>query len=893
MVLVAPIDPKEGKKASSDGFRVAQVDQGKAASDTSVEKQAEQASRKTLVQLEEVIVTGSRIPEVAGQRVQPVRSYTREDIERSGQTTVFDFLSNLPDVSGGIIGETFIGYSFQGKTTVQIHGLPVGTTLLLLNGQRLEVGSVGFFDLSNLPASVIERVEVLPVGASAVYGADALGGAINIILRKNLNGFEANTTFNHIAGANDTSTNIAWGKSWQRGSLLLLGSYQARDELLGNQRPQTSSTQFPADAPTFFYFVDDCSPGNVYSLNGQNLPGLSSSQAGIPPGISGTPTVQQFTATAGHLNQCNVYRNSSLNPATQRAGALLSGHYQLTESMDLFSEILFSHERVRATFAFPPIDKSHATLGANNPYNPFGEAVGVSFDYAGIRSRWDEAGSLIRPLIGVRGSLFSDWRYEATAYFSHDGFEATRPGNVNSSAFQTALNSSDPNAALNPFAAGAPGTPQLLQSLVSSAASNRPSRFINQIVDGQGFLRGTALHLPAGVVEAVVGGEYSRLKEITETGLTLNLHRDAYAVFTEARVPLLANPQGAKFGEQLALTVAGRYDHNSDFGGKATWQGGLLWRPVETLSLSASYGVSYRAPRLDEISPVPGNIFDSNNAFLGTDPLRGGEAAMGTNVFGANPNLGPETGNSRTLSIVYSSQTLHGFEASLSHFAVNITNYIGIPNSQDIINNPNLYPGAVVRAPATPQDQQRGFPGRIIQINDLYYNFGDLKVAGFDADVAYVIETGVGQFKPSLAITNIYKWQSALIPGSPLVGYVNKPDGTPGWAPRWKGTVALSWTRRALSANISGRYIGRYQDYQYIPNSNQLGNAWIIDTNIRFEAGHALAGANRWLSGTYVAVGAVNLFDKSPRFSYGGVPWDYSSYDLRGRMLYAQAGVKW
>ncbi len=121
----------------SGRFRLAQVDQGQTSSPSTVEKQDEQASKRKRVQLEEVIVTGSRVPTAAGQQTMPVRSYTRQDIEQSGQTTGVDFLNNLPDVSRS--SNEFTGPR-PGRRTVQLHGLPVGTTLVLLNGRRPSSG---------------------------------------------------------------------------------------------------------------------------------------------------------------------------------------------------------------------------------------------------------------------------------------------------------------------------------------------------------------------------------------------------------------------------------------------------------------------------------------------------------------------------------------------------------------------------------------------------------------------------------------------------------------------------------------------------------------------------------------------------------------------------------
>jgi len=229
-------------------------------------------------------------------------------------------------------------------------------------------------------------------------------------------------------------------------------------------------------------------------------------------GITGAPSTQQFGATAGKLNQCNSLQNTAITPDTQREGLLLSAHYQLAESMDLFTDITFSHEHLKATFGFL-IQASGGsyggtTLGAGNPYKPFGEDVGISFAYPGIHRTMMNRGSLIRPLIGVRGSVFSDWHYEVSAYLSRDRLEADF-SELNASAFQNALNSSNPVTALNPFITSAPGATQLVGALTS------PTHLLyrNQLFDGGGLLRGPLFSLPAGPLEAVIGSEYGNEKQ--------------------------------------------------------------------------------------------------------------------------------------------------------------------------------------------------------------------------------------------------------------------------------------------------------------------------------------------------------------------------------------------
>jgi iron complex outermembrane receptor protein len=909
---VAPHDggdpSKEGKKDSSGAFLLAQVDQGQAAGPSAVEQQDEEAAaakKRKEKELQEVTVTGSRIPTPSGAQEMPVYSYTREDIDKSGETTLADFFNGLPDVSVSS-SENGYGYllNYGGKTTVQLHGLPLGTTLLLINGRRVEAGPSGspgggYFDLNNIPLSAVERVEVLPVGASAIYGANALGGAVNIILRKNVDGVEVNGKFGHADAVNESEGNLSLGRSWTQGSISFLGTYQERGDLLASERYLTSTTDYPSGAPTQLYVNDACAPGNVYSLNGQNLPGLSSPVAGIPTGISGTPTTQQFIPTAGKLNLCNSLRDFSLTPQTQRVGLLASANYELGSSLNLFSEVMFSEEHLVYGY-LRQIQSSQGsfggtTLGASNPYNPFGEPVGVSFTYPGYRSSNLESGGFVRPLVGIEGSIFKEWHLEATAFVSRDRFEADF-NYPNSGPLQAALSSSDPNTALNPFNTAVPGSPQVLESIASAATDFQVS-YVNQLVGANALLRGPLLTLPAGPLEVALGGEYGQDKEISDSSSTslalfsqTSLERRSYAVYAEARAPIFATLQDGQIRDRLALTAAGRFDDSNDFGGKATWQVGFLMRPIEAVQFTGGYGVSYQAPTLDQILGAQFSGFESN---IGSDPFRGGQAVSATVISGANPGLKPETGNSRTLGVALLNPNDSGFAAGLNWFAIAISKYIGQPDNQTLINNPSIYPGAVIRAPPTTADQQQGFLGQIIQVNALNYNFGDLQVSGVDANLSYGLKTSIGQVKTSLAVANVYRWQSALAPSLPSASYVSQAGGNPGWAPRWKASAAVDWEVGRVNLNLTGRYTGKYRDTQIeVPNTNELGNIWICDFNLRWKIGQSIARENPHISNLYLALGVINLFDRMPPFSYGLLPYDYTQYDLRGRFIYAQMGAK-
>jgi len=185
-----------------------------------------------------------------------------------------------------------------------------------------------------------------------------------------------------------------------------------------------------------------------------------------------------------------------------------------------------------------------------------------------------------------------------------------------------------------------------------------------------------------------------------------------------------------------------------------------------------------------------------------------------------------------------------------------------LPDVQAEIDNPLLYPGPSSPSSLDSPRPAAGFTaGQITVFKNIYFNFGDIHVAGFDADVSYAIQTAAGQFTPSLAVSNIYKWQSSLTPNSPTIDSVSKENIGVGFAPRWKGTAALAWRAGLLSVTASGRYISRYKDYQeFVPNNSELGDSWVFDFNTRWEAGQAVAG------GKYVAVRHVCIAWSGQRF---------------------------
>jgi iron complex outermembrane recepter protein len=894
----APDKRKEQTSATAapaTGMRVAQSAAGeqetvpKSGESTDVD----QKSKKN-PGLEEIVVTGSRIPQTAKAGGEPVRIYTKEQIESSGQTSVSDFLNTLPDVSILASPALYGNGGVNASSTVQLHGLPIGTTLVLLNGRRVETGAGPSFDLGNLPLSAIQRIDVLPVGASAIYGSDALAGAVNIILRNDINGLEVNAKYGHANGTDEKDANIGFGHHWNHADATFIANYQGVSELIGAERTVTSSFAPPPPGSPDLR-VDYCAPGNVYSLNGQNLPGLSSTFAAIQSGITGTPTLQNFAG--GMLNKCTSVLGDAIIPATQKVQALASGHYELSDALDVFTEVMFSHEDLHVpngNLIFAPAGRrGFLQLGANSPFNPFGENVGVSFQNNALQGNYENIQQFIRPLIGIRGALPADWHYEVTAMQSRDYSNVNENYN-NYAALRTALSSSDPATAINPFTTGAAGSQQALQSLIDASNANLQNfRTSQELTSGQAILSGPLLKLRSGPIQSVFGAEYDVIKAkvvAPDTG-TANYRRNSYALFTEQRIPILSNHDHPDAGDRLAVAGAFRFDSSNDFGNKTTGQGTVEWRPSETILFRGGYATSYKAPQPSQISGGQA-IYPNQTA---TDPFRPGEIATFTGIYGPNPNLKAETGQSRTWGIVYSSKELPGLDASISYFGVDISNYIGTPGTQDIINNPNVFPGAVTRGPPSQQDIQMGYPGPITQVATIDYNFGNLNVAGVNFDASYRAPTDFGQLTPSISLTDTYKYNSALAPGQPQTSYVSQATFTgPGFAPRLKGTVAMGWKLGPYSASADGRYIGRYKDYQdFGASSLELGNFWIYDINIRYAIGKAFAPSSTLAHGAYLEVGAINILNQLPQHASRPEGFDPLEADPRGRVIYVRIGGKW
>jgi iron complex outermembrane receptor protein len=294
----------------------------------------------------------------------------------------------------------------------------------------------------------------------------------------------------------------------------------------------------------------------------------------------------------------------------------------------------------------------------------------------------------------------------------------------------------------------------------------------------------------------------------------------------------------------------------------------------------ASYAKSFKAPRVYDLHSerIPGG----QSTVL--DPRRGGEVATADTVFGGNPTLEPESGDSWSAGIAWSdarSQLQLGFTGWRINLDQRIVTF---PSLQLIVDNETLFPQRVVRAP-----DSGGGPGPITQVDFSAVNLGELHVTGLDVDATYPWQTAAGTFTGTLRATDVLQFDSRVAPSLSEQSWLGRSNSD-AWATRWRATAGVTWSRDAFSASFTSRYTGSYRDREPLTTGEflELGDFWIFDVNVRYQPRSFLG-----MSDAYLSVGAIDLFDHTPQFANYSTGFDVYTNDIRGRIIYANLGLRW
>ena len=859
-----------------------------------------------------VDVTGSNIRRVEGEGALPVTVMTREEIDRTGAQTVAELLQYVSsNTSGGALSVTnVIGTQSNSVGTASLRGLGGQNTLVLLNGKRLtaasgEINGVYGVNLDSIPFSVIDRVEVLKDGASAVYGSDAIGGVINFILRQDFRGAEATLFYGAPTRGgggekwNATGT-LGWGDlAKDRYNAFLSAHYQKAESLDQNKRNFSDSSVNPDEG--------------LLAISGNTFPAhITTGNIGTPsfpdcaPSIF-DPRIDPFFGGPRCVYDPAVADGVNAIPEQETTSVFASGRWQFSPSWQLYGTAAYTNVETRYVVQPTPLSDqiTHGPSGnfqaifllqPSSPYYPtaLAEAAGVGGQplnlryrtYAlGLRDTTDE-NEAWQTVAGVKGTAFN-WDFDFDFVYSRNETRS-RPngGFARFSELLPLLNS----GVVNPLG---PNTPEVQAQL--DALQFREETFRAKATGYlfEGKATGDLFKLPAGSLAAAVGFQAGKqelqqsfhpslqIGDVTGFGgnsLGIDADRDYWAAFAEVNIPIVRN---------LELNAAVRYDDYSDFGSTTNPKFSVRWTPVRELLLRGSWGTGFVAPTLTQ-------AYGANTSGITqpglADPLRC-PTTQDTNdcvtqfnvLFGGNPNLDPQRSTQWTVGFV--AEPINGMSLSFDWFNLDVKDlFSNGPTPLTIVNDQATYGNLITRGPV--QSQFPGLPGPITQIDQRFINIGRVKIEGFDVNIkARSPATEWGRFTFNLDGTYYRKYDVQQTDGT-FAGFVSNQLGsaTSGLNPRYKQYATVTWSRGPWSATLGNQYQSSYIDVGTLFDDDATPRR--VGTLSLWDLYASYTGFKNWK----LVLGVQNLFDKDPPFTNQQttfqVGYDPTYYDARARFVY-------
>src|SRR5579875_1256904 len=772
--------------------------------------------------LQTIVVTGSHIRRVDLETSNPVVAVTAQQIAATGKLTMGDVIQNLPAVAGGVENPSVNNGGGSGSTNIGLRGLGGSRTLVLVDGQRMPtIQSVA--DLNFIPIAAVERVEVLTDGASAVYGSDAIGGVVDIILKSNYQGaqFQASYGISDHDDAERKGGSFMFGQTSDKGSILAGVSYQKFDEVESSQRKfsqnavSLSSTSHGGVVPSIggsSYAARDkivvpqsiaaCGTNGAFSLN------QSAANAGTSP-----TTLADYHC----FGQTDKYNYASVNlilTPQERTNAFFKGVYHLTDNVDAYATLI--EQKSTANFQLAPQVAGVPTgmvIAANNPFNPFGyafsQASGNDFRVrlfpAGNRQQ-KTAATKDMIVVGLRGNLDlfgQNWTWDLGYNYGHISRTVTTSGVANLAQ----INADVAAGTLDPFNMFNANTQAAVRAAETPAINNQ--YYLDRIYHAD--VSGGLFDLPAGTVQLAGGVSHTTQYTHTlvdpalqESPVTLTCPlgtlcsaslQGGYSVkeaYAELYVPILKD---MPFVKVLNVTLGDRYSKYNDVGSTNNWKAAVEYRPIDDLLLRGTVTSVFRAPTVANIygapvSSAPFLSFDpcSFNAPTPTtpNPNAGNPACKGVPATGTFQNsnvtahqqltavvsgaqfdgihLKPESGKTFDFGAVYSPHFIPGLSVSADFWRVYLNDTITVVSPQTELLL--CFYGQTQYCPYLPRFTSGSTQGQFQTVTLLTQNLGRVDVKGVDLQANYKLpQFSFGQFDINLNATYLTQFKLQTAPG--------------------------------------------------------------------------------------------------------------------------------
>lgn len=896
-----------------------------------------------------IVVTGSRIARDGFNLPQPVTMVGSEQIDRQGASNVAAVLNDLPAFRPqNTASTTAIFQNNIGANTADLRGLGANRTLVLIDGRRVVPATVqgssfapaGAVDLNMVPASLIERAEVVTGGASAAYGSDAVAGVVNLIINTNLEGIRASVQ----GGISDEGDNeefaasLAIGDSFAggRGRVVVGAEYvdvqgtgdcysRAWCALSYNtvSNPLVNSTN-----PS----LGRVSPGNPATLILPNARNATATVNGIvtagplrgtefnPDGTTfqhdyGTFYGAGIFQSGGGDDRLAFYENFPIASPSERINTFGHVEYDLTDSVTWFAEGSFS--RVSAeTIGAQRRDLGPRRITRDNPFIP--AAVALRMDQLNQTSIlvgriWNDLGpqqgrverDIYRAVTGFEAGLGGGWSLDA--YYQYGQTDYSQRGfntNINQNTTYALDVVRDPNtgnpicrAVLQGIAAAAGCQP--LNIFGEGSPSAAAARYVSGTVEQDTTLKqhvaslavqGSLLELPGGALALATGVEFRKdqatgtadpistaLGFYTGPGAPISGSVDVWEGFVEVVAPIV---------DMVELNGAVRLTDYSTSGSVTTWKVGADFAPADWIRFRATRSRDIRAPNIFELFGPLQSSFQSV-----TDPRNGSAQVLTSVLLGGNTNLVPERADTWTAGVVLQPEVGPGdLRLSVDYYDIKLDGAVSTLGAQVLVNR------CAEGVTEFCQFVDRDAGNQITQVRNFNLNLNTLITRGWDIEASYRMPLGNGDLSLRALATIVDDLTTVDSTGLAVdrAGMNGSPVSQPSGVPRYIINSYLSYDAEPFAVQLQMRHIaaGAYnvtlvgpEDEGYDPmlansiNDNRIG-AW---TYFNLNASYDL-----WADGdrNLQLFGVVNnLFDKDPPVdapsSFG--PTNNVLYDVIGR----------
>jgi iron complex outermembrane receptor protein len=876
-----------------------------------------EATTQDATNLDTVTVTGSHIKRAQISGVGPVTVIDAEAIERSGAVSIESVLQRM-SASAGFAGNQTNAYwadNGYGTTQVNLRGLGINRTLVLINGRRVVNGGTGAnsaVDLNIIPVSVIERIEVLKDGASAIYGADAVAGVVNIITKKNFDGFEASVRYGETfeSDGEEKSADLTWGKTGDLGSVLAAISYS-----------ETGAVNMADRAPCGLGEDEGqlVCVGSSSTVGGRAVLFPDGRRVNFNQDPNGDGDFFETYSPALHNFNSNPYLNA-VNPI-KRLSVNAFGNIAWSENVTLFAELMYTH-RESDQLATP------GTLGlyrdiniaADHPTNPTGQDLLLQrrrLLETGARDFFQEVDTS-RVVLGIEGRIGTAWDWSMALNFGRttgiDG--STNVANLDrvEQTLDTSLCSNVPGATIP--CADYLGYGDVTQQVLDYIMFTSRDTGGNQQESFTANLSGELFELPAGWVGMATGIEVRKEKgwrdpdPLTVLGIANTNQQDPIAgeytakeAFVEFAVPLLREQP---FAESLELNLAGRYSDYDLFGSDANYKVGLDWQIVPSLKLRVNYATAHRIPNVPELfggvsegnltttdpcsrwSSLPTSSVVYQNCLASGVPV--GYTQLGNTVLttvGGNPDLEPEDAETQTIGAVWTPTFLSGLTVTLDYFNIKMTDAIGSIDGTTKLAVCYNTPGLAHPFCSNEHFTRNALTGEVDFLSAQPVNAASEDVSGVDLGVLY--QFSVADWNTTVAWDVSYLESYDVVPfeGGEEIEYTGVIGGGSGSFAQWRSFASLTTARGPWSGYYSVQYIGSADDIAAAPGDigDHAPSVAYHNAQVKYAVSDAFD----------VAVGVDNLFDKDPPFiqSWTDANTDTMTYDLLGRRWNVKVTYRW